>query len=118
MQQARVSQDALGPGRVRCRRIIPGDKPDQHSQPVRVGDAELLVSPLGRRVFQDSGGSVDRYVLAGSLRAGKGTVSCRSGEYVDLVKVRTDEVADMARIVVESERLHDRLVGERSVAHL
>jgi hypothetical protein len=106
MQQACVGQHAVGAGRVRCRRISPGDKPDQHSQPVRVGDAELLVSPMGRGVLQDGSGSVDRYVLAGSLRTGEVTVSRRSGEYLDLVNVRNGEVADFALVVVEFQGLN------------
>ena len=45
-------------------------------------------------------------------------MSCRSGEYLDLVNVPTDEVADIARIVIKMQRLHHRLAGERGVVHL
>ena len=85
---------------------------------MRVGNAELLVSPMGGGVFQDGGGSVDCYVLAGSLRAGKVTVSRRSGEYLDLINARNGEVANIARIIVKMQRLRHRLAGERGVVHL
>ena len=116
MQLACVCQHAVGSGRVRCRRILPGGKEYFHLQPAPVGDAELLLSASGRRVDQDRGDSVDRHVLAGSLRARPATVSCLGDVHLEIVDV--GEADTIAWPIVEMQRLRHRLASEQGVVHL
>jgi hypothetical protein len=64
MQRACVGQHAVGSGRARSWRTLPGGEEELHLQPVPVGDAELLLSRQARRGDEDSGDSADRHVLA------------------------------------------------------